>query len=70
MTDRMEEIIRASEKKDWYDYYLSLGYSSRVSFVLALFEYGNHRFRNLTIDSIYDSLMRGEPYVPEEYRET
>ncbi len=70
MTDRMEEIIRASEKKDWYDYYLSLGYSSKVSFVLALFEYGNYRFRNLTIDSVYDSLMRGESYVPEEYRET
>ncbi len=70
MTDRMEEIIRASEKKDWYDYYLSLGYSSKVSFVLALFEYGNYRFRSLTIDSVYDSLMRGESYVPEEYRET
>lgn len=69
MRERSEDMLRAKEKREWYDYYRSLGYDTKVSFVLALFEYGTCRYRDLTTDRVYDALMSGESYIPEEYRE-
>ena len=69
MAYSIEELVRRSDRQDWYDYYKSLGYDPRVSFVLTFFDYGTYRFRDLTIDRVYDALIREEPYQPEEYRE-
>ena len=48
---------RSKEERDYYDYYLSLGYDERTATVLALFTYGRKRFSNLTMDEMYKLLL-------------
>ena len=44
---------RSEEERNYYDYYLSLGYSEQTAAVLALFTYGEKRYKGLTIDTLY-----------------
>ena len=69
MAERMEELIRENGRQEWYDYYRSLGYDAKVSFVLALFEYGLVRYSQFSMDGAYDALTDGRLYLPDEDRE-
>ena len=44
---------RSEEERNYYDYYLSLGYDEQTAAVLALFTYGEKRYKGLTIDTLY-----------------
>ena len=48
---------RSKEERDYYDYYLSLGYDERTATVLALFTYGRRRFSNATMDKLYQMIF-------------
>ena len=48
---------RSKEEREYYDYYLSLGYDERTAAVLALFTYGRRRFSNATIDKLYQRII-------------
>ena len=48
---------RSKEEREYYDYYLSLGYDERTAAVLALFTYGQRRFSNMTIDELYQKII-------------
>lgn len=47
----------SKEEREYYDYYLSLGYDERTAAVLALFTYGQRRFSNMTIDELYQKII-------------
>lgn len=56
----MNEInwnTRSKEERDYYSYYLSLGYDERTATVLALFTYGRRRFSNATMDKLYQMIL-------------
>lgn len=65
----IEQIIKEQGRKEFYDYYLSLGYDHKVAACLALFTYGRYRFRNFSTDELYETLCKGEEYLPEKERE-
>lgn len=65
----IEQIIKERGREEFYQYYRSLGYDHKVAASLALFTYGRYRFRNLSMDNLYDTLCRGEEYVPPEVLE-
>ena len=65
----IEQIIKERKREEFYQYYLSLGYDHKVAASLALFTYGRYRFRNLSMDGLYDALCRGEEYLPPEVLE-
>ena len=48
---------RSKEEREYYDYYLSLGYDERTAAVLALFTYGRRRFSNATMDKLYQMII-------------
>ena len=48
---------RSKEEREYYEYYLSLGYDERTAAVLALFTYGQRRFSNMTIDELYQKII-------------
>ena len=62
----MEQIIRENGRQQLYDYYRSLGYAHKTAASLALFTYGRYRFRNLSMDDLYDALLEGREYIPQE----
>ncbi len=65
----IEQIIKERKREEFYQYYRSLGYDHKVAVSLALFTYGQYRFRNLSMDELYDALCRGEEYLPPEVLE-
>lgn len=65
----IEQIIKEREREQFYDYYTGLGYDHRTAACLALFTYGRFRFRDFSIEALYDTLLRGEEYLPEEVKE-
>ena len=65
----IEQIIKENSREHLYDYYRSLGYDHKVSASLALFTYGDYRYRDLSIDDLYEALCRGEEYLPPEVQE-
>ena len=66
---QIEQIIREKSREQFYNYYLSLGYKHRTAACLALFTYGRYRFRNFSMDSLYDALLKEEEYLPPEVLE-
>ena len=42
----IEQIIKEQGREEFYEYYLSLGYDHKVAACLALFTYGNYRYRD------------------------
>ena len=48
---------RSKEERDYYDYYLSLGYDEQTATVLALFTYGRRRLGNPTMDKLYQRIL-------------
>ena len=65
----MEQIIREKGREQFYDYYRSLGYTEKTAAVLTLFTYGDYRYTDLTIDAVYEALLHGEEYLPQELQE-
>ena len=65
----IEQIIKEREREQFYDYYTGLGYDHRTAACLALFTYGRFRFRDFSMEALYDTLLRGEEYLPEEVKE-
>ena len=61
---RIEKIINEKGREQFYNYYLCLGYDHKTAAALALFTYGNYRFKKFSIDDLYDSLCKGEEYLP------
>ena len=65
----IDHIIKENGREAFYDYYMSLGYDHKTAASLALFTYGNYRYRNFSIDDLYAALCRGEEYLPPEILE-
>ena len=65
----IEQIIKEQGRGEFYEYYLSLGYDHKVASCLALFTYGDYRFRDFSMDDLYDTLCKGQEYLPLEERE-
>ena len=65
---QMEQIIKERGREPFYNYYLSLGYEHRTAACLALFTYGDYRFKTFSMDDLYDALSKGEEYLPPEER--
>ncbi len=63
---KIEQLIKENGKKEFYDYYLSLGYDQKIAAVLALFTYGEYRYKSLSIDDLYETICKGEEYLPPE----
>ena len=63
---KIEQLIKENGKKEYYDYYLSLGYDHKTAAVLALFTYGEYRYKSLSIDDLYETICKGEEYLPPE----
>lgn len=66
---RIEQRIKEEGREKIYAYYLSLGYEHKAAACLALFTYGDFRFRDFSMDELYEALCRGEEYLPWEERE-
>ena len=62
----IEQIIKEQNREQFYDYYLSLGYDHKVAACLALFTYGDYRFKKFSMDDLYDTLCKGQEYLPPE----
>lgn len=62
----IEQIIKNTDREELYNYYLSLGYNHKTSASLALFTYGQYRYKEFSIDDLYDALCKGEDYLPPE----
>lgn len=45
---------------------MSLGYDHKVAASLALFTYGKYRYKEFSIDDLYEALCKGEEYLPLE----
>ena len=67
--EKLEQMIRERGKEKLYSYYKSLGYDHKTAAVLALFTYGRYRFKKLSIDELYETLCKGEEYLPFEILE-
>lgn len=65
----IEQLIKKRNREEFYKYYQSLGYGHKVAASLALFTYGKYRFKDFSIDDLYDALCRGEVYIPRELHE-
>lgn len=65
----IEQIIKENRREKFYEYYLSLGYDHKVAACLALFTYGDYRFRDFSMDDLYDTLCKGKEYLPPEEQE-
>ena len=63
---KIEQLIREHGREENYKYYISLGYDDRTSAVLALFTYGSYRYNKLSINDLYDALLKGKEYLPQE----
>lgn len=61
---KIEEIIRKRGREEFYEYYSSLGYDHKVAAALSLFTYGQYRYRNFSIDDLYDALCKELEYLP------
>ena len=66
---KMEQIINEKGRAQFYNYYMSLGYDHKTAAALALFTYGRYRFKEFSIDDLYDALLKGEKYLPPEILE-
>ena len=66
---KIENAIKKNGREPYYNYYLSLGYDHKVAASLALFTYGSYRFREFSMDDLYDALRKGEEYLPPEVTE-
>ena len=62
----IEQMIKREGREQFYKYYLSLGYDHKVAACLALFTYGEYRFRYFSMDDLYDALSKGGEYLPPE----
>ena len=62
------QIIREKGREQFYDYYVRLGYDPKTAAVLALFTYGEYRFRKLSMDDLYETLCKEEEYIPRDER--
>ena len=40
----IEQIIKNTDREEFYNYYLSLGYDHKISASLAMFTYGQYRY--------------------------
>lgn len=58
--------VCSKEDKDYYDYYLSLGYDEQTAAVLTLFTYGIKRYNGLTMDALY-RFVTGQKKNIDEY---
>lgn len=67
--ERMEQIIRKNRREEFYSYYLSLGYEHRTAACLALFTYGDYRFREFSMEKLYNTLADEKEYLPPEEAE-
>lgn len=63
---RIEQLIKERGREQFYNYYMSLGYDHKTAASLALFTYGRYRFKEFSIDELYDALCKGEEYLPPE----
>ena len=63
---RIERKIKESGREELYKYYLSLGYDHKTAASLTLFTYGDYRFKEFSIDDLYDALCKDEEYLPPE----
>ena len=62
----IEELIRSRHREQFYDYYRSLGYDERLAVILSLFTYGFFRYRDMSLDDLYESLIEEKHYLPAE----
>ena len=62
----IEQIIKEQNRQKFYEYYLSLGYEHKVAACLALFTYGEYRYRRFCMDDLYEALCKGQEYLPWE----
>ena len=66
---KMEQIIKDKGREQFYNYYLSLGYDHKTAASLAMFTYGRYRFKEFSMDDLYNALSKGEEYLPPELSE-
>lgn len=62
----IEQRIKKKDREQFYNYYLSLGYDHKTAASLALFTYGDYRYKEFSIDDLYEALCKGEEYLPPE----
>ena len=62
----IEQMIKEQEREEFYNYYLSLGYEHKTAACLSLFTYGSYRFKEFSMDRLYDALTKGKEYLPHE----
>ena len=55
---KIEQLIKEKGKKEFYDYYLSLGYDQKTAAVLALFTYGEYRYKSFSMDDLYEAICK------------
>ena len=60
----INQIIREKGREEFYNYYRHLGYDRKTAASLALFTYGQYKFDNFSMADLYDTLSRGEEYLP------
>ena len=63
---QIEKMMKKQNREPFYNYYLSLGYDHKTAACLALFTYGEYRFRKFSMDDLYDALSHGKAYLPPE----
>ena len=63
---RIEQEIKKSGREELYKYYLSLGYDHKTAASLTLFTYGDYRFKEFSMDDLYEALCKGKEYLPPE----
>ncbi len=63
---RIEQIINEGTRAPLYNYYLSLGYDHKTAASLALFTYGQYRFKEFSMDDLYAAVSKGDEYLPKE----
>ncbi len=63
---QIEKMMKKQNREPFYNYYLSLGYDHKTAACLALFTYGEYRFRKFSMDDLYDALAHGKAYLPPE----
>ncbi len=66
---QMEKLIAKKNREQFFNYYLSLGYDHKTAACLALFTYGEYRFKEFSMDDLYETLSKGEEYLPPEVLE-
>ena len=65
----IEKIIRIKGREHFYQYYKDLGYSDKTAAVLALFTYGKYSYTDLSMDGLYETLVKNGEYLPREVLE-